>query len=351
MMVESALQFAGHSYRLWLVALAQQQHWQDAAAVLQRGILALCKPLAAANSQASGAMKPLPEAQAAAALDLALRLLHLLCCVGDANSRAALLAWAAGDPGSSSKPLASRSRAALLQALAPHPQLVCTLAISCAHAVVHGSLPMAIVHSLGYQPPPLSAQLQAWQPAPAALDEAASSASSAALSAGAAALGLLPGRDSPALQQAGKPLLSARCALLTTALRLGGAPLLCELLGVPHSTAALTAAQHCWSTGSEQPSHELLILVQEAAVATAAAAATFQHPGSSSSNNALAAAAVQGKLHPAALLALAAAVAGSGHLHAAETAGELLGSWAVAYERLVSCPVARVDRSPSHAAG
>ncbi|PRW20615.1 hypothetical protein C2E21_8844 [Chlorella sorokiniana] len=28
MMVESALQFAGHSYRLWLVALAQQQRRQ-----------------------------------------------------------------------------------------------------------------------------------------------------------------------------------------------------------------------------------------------------------------------------------------------------------------------------------
>ncbi len=341
MMVESALQFAGHSYRAWLVALAQQQRWQDAAALLHRGIIALCKPLATASgSQASNASRQLPAAQAAAALDLGLRLLHLLCCVGDGDSRAALLNWAAGDPGSSGKSLAFRSRAALLQAVEHHPQLLCTLAISSAYTTMHGSLPSAVVHSLGYEAPPLSAQLQAWQPPPAALDASASSACGAALSAGVAAFGLLPAREPPAAlqQQTAPQLLAARCALLVAALRLGGSPLLCELLHMPHSTAMLTVAQQCWHACSGQPPAELLILLQETVVSAAVAAATRQLPGSSSSSsNALAVAALQGQLHPAAVVALAAAVAGSGHPQATATAQELLGGWAVAYEPSVSC--------------
>lgn len=348
MMVESAIQFAGHSYRCWLVALSQQQRWQDAAVLLQRGILALCKPLSAAGGNpASEASGRLPAAQAAAALDLGLHLLHLLCCVGDADSRAALLAWAAGDAGSSSKTLPQRSRAALQQALQQHPHLLCTLAISCAYAALHNSLPTAMVHSLGCQLPPLSAQLQGWQPAPAAVDLSASSACRAALSLCSAALGLPQARESPAQQQQqpAPQLLAARCTVLTAALRLGGSPLVGELIHMPHCTDALTVVQQCWHTCSGQPPAELLILLQEAVVSAAAAAATSRLPGSSSGScgNPLVVAALQGKLHPAAVVALAAAVAGSGHAQAADAVLRLLGSWAIAYEAWVSYQHTRIQ--------
>lgn len=337
MMVESALQFAPHSYRLWLVAVAQQQRWQDAAAMLQRGILALCKPLAAAaggSSKSGSSGGALPEAQAAVALDLGLRLLQLLSGAGDADSQAALLVWAGADAGSSGgQPLAHRSKAVLVQALLPHPHLRCTLAICCAYAAAFDCLPSASAHCLGYQPAPLVALLRAWPPVPAARDASAWAACRAALVAGAGSLGLLASSPTQQPQQELEPqLLAAQCALLVAAMRLGGSALLAELLGVPQPWAALTVAQQRWQACSAQSPAELLILVQESVAAAAAAAA------SSNSANILVEAALQGRLHPAAALSLAACVASCRQPQAADVAHKLLGSWAIAYEAGVSEP-------------
>ena len=201
MMVDSALTFAPQSYRLWLVAVRQQQRWQEASLMLQRGILALCKPLpAAAEAPGSGARCGLPEQQAASALDLGLRLLQLLGSAGHDESRAAQLEWAATDVantggGGRQAPLLHRSKAALLAELQAHPRLLCTLCCCCAFAAAHGRLPPAAEHSLGYLPPPLAALLREWpaapHPLPAGAPSAAATACRAALVVAADSLGLL----------------------------------------------------------------------------------------------------------------------------------------------------------------
>ena len=382
MMIDSALQFAPHSYRLWLVAAQQEQRWQDAAAVLQRGIVALVR----AGGRSSG---PLPEQQCAAALDLGLRLLQLLGSVGDAESREAQLSWAGADTGDSGQSLARRSKAALLQELLPHSRLLATLCCCCAYAAACGCLPLAAEHSLGYQQPQLAALLQDWRPPPAdAPDASAAAACRTALVAGADSLGLLGATGQHPLQQerrlsqhqrgqlaaahaellgdAAGELVEAQSALLCTLLRLdrfAGRPatwganiatgLLGEVFGTwgsqPGHTVALAAAHRQWQALTPQPVQrqqrqpapdsmaalpqppaELLLFLQEAVVTAAVAAASPMHPSPVLS------AALRGLLHPAAVAALAAAVASSGHPQAAKAAVELLASWAVAYEAAVS---------------
>lgn len=411
MMVDSALQFAPHSYRLWLVAAAQQARWPDAAALLQRGVLALCR-----GRDGTGSHGALPEAQAAAALDLGLRLLALLGAAGQDDSRAALLAWAGADVGGSAAgghghgggSLLLRSKAALLHELQQHPRLLCTLWLCCAHVAAHGRLPPAAEHSLGYQQPPLAELLRSWPAAPMptydAAGAAAAAACRAALLAAAGDLGLLAGdarqlqherrlgqqhaeqlaaQRAAAWQAQPAAVTASRCAVALALLRLRGsawhpagtaAALLSQVAGCgggQASTAALELTQRCWRAWSAQqreqqqhaqrqrqrsaaghpagdadalPAAELLLLLQEAVVADALAGAApaagmARHtPGTSS---AALLAALKGRLHPAAVAALASAVAGCGHTQAASAAHALLSSWAVAYERGVSSCVRR----------
>lgn len=77
-MAEAALRYAGGSHRLWLVAAHQRANWQDRAALLQRGILALsaaASPAAppAAESPRSGPLTTgsTPDHSAGAASKLA----------------------------------------------------------------------------------------------------------------------------------------------------------------------------------------------------------------------------------------------------------------------------------------
>lgn len=386
MMVDSALQFAPHSYQLWLVAAAQQREWRGAAAVLQRGVLALCKPQAPGGGKAGAS--GLPEQQAAAALDLGLQLLQLLSSVGDAEAGADLLHWAGADVGGGGdQSLARRSKAALLTELLLHPRLLCLLCCCCAHAAAHGGLPAAAQHSLGFQQPQLAALLQGWPaPPPPAPNAAAAAACQAALIAGAGSLGLLDifggkhllqqkrqlsqhhttqlaAAQARLAEQQPAELLAAQCGLLLAVMRLdpfaghptpdggiwGGNPSVLAPLsggwGLPVQRAALVVAQQRWQAMASwgrhpqqqqlQPPLELLLLVQEAAVAAAAADAA-PRPFHGSSGNPVLLAVLQGRLHPAAAAGLAAAVASSGHEQAAGAARELLGAWAQAYEAAVS---------------
>lgn len=363
-MTDSALLFAPHSYRLWLTAVEQQRAWHEAAAILQRGILSLCKPVLGQCSHSSGA---LPGAQATAALDLGLRLLQLLCAAEQPGSHEALLQWASADLGSGGgQSLLLRSKAALLLELHHHPRLLCMLTVCCACAAAHGRLPLAAEHSLGYEQPALAELLRGWPSAPAVEQHRATAAACrASLLAGAGGLGLLPspgvlqverglsqeqrarGQAIAALAAQHQPsaMLMAQCGMLLAVLRLDSfaAPsssLLADIVGVtaisgftlpPACLAVLTAAQQQWQASaraSVSPSAELVVLLQEAVVVAAAAAAEHSNP--------VLLACLHGRLHPAAATALVAAVAGSRTARAATAAGHLLAFWAMAYNDAVS---------------
>lgn len=419
-MVDTALQFAPHSYRLWLAAVEQQRQWQEAAVLLQRGVLALCRPAAAGDGVGAGG-EAAPEARAAAAFDLGLRLLQLLSAADQPGSRAQLVDWAGGDLPSAGS-LLLRSKAALLAELQPHPRLLATLCCCCAYAAAYGHLPAVAQRSLGYQQPGLAELLCDWPELPGQQQQQEQeqqqrqAACRAALIAGADSLGLLgpesgtrlhqerglaPAQHARMLealrraQQAERgALLGAQCGLLLAALRLDrlagsagvpGGSLLVQLaectssmpsswaggLAVPQ-WAALALTQQRWQAfaslaGPEQPQGpqlgcvqqgggqqarqraspamqqeqqplaqppaELVLLLQEAVVFAATPAAAAR-PGVS---NPLLLACLQGRLHPAAAAALAAAVAGTGGAEAAPAALQLLSHWAVAYEARVGC--------------
>lgn len=250
MMTDTALQFAPHSYRLWLAAAEQQRQWQEAAAVLQRGVLALCRPAPSAGCDSGGDGAALPEAQAAAALDLGLRLLQLLDTAEQPDSRAQLLQWAAADLSGSDGGLLQRSKAALLAELLPHPRLLAALCCCCAHAAAHGGLPVAAQRCLGYESAPLWELLSEWPHPPGQGQGQHSSEAAAgcraALLAGADSLGLVDGGGDGggplqqeralapaqrrrvqavlrhARQAAPEALLVAQSAMLVVALRLDG---------------------------------------------------------------------------------------------------------------------------------
>ncbi|KAL4439717.1 hypothetical protein ABPG75_002718 [Micractinium tetrahymenae] len=425
MMVDTALQFAPHSYRLWLVAAEQQQQWQEAAAMLQRGVLALCKPAPTVDGVAGVAgvsSGPLPEAQAAAALDLGLRLLQLLSMADQQDSRVQLVQWAGADLPSTGS-LLQRGKAALLAELQPHPRLLAVLCCCCAYAAVHGSLPIAAQHSLGYQQTGLSELLRGWPGMPEQGEQQpqaagdADAACRAALIACADSLGLLGRSGSNLLHQERglapsqharmldglrqaqqaqpEALLAAQSGLLLAMLRLDsragsagtpGSSLLAQLVEsisgmpgggacslAPPQLAALAVTQQRWQafatwadakqqqqqqqgprvvgmpqgSGQQEDQHggaaqqqersmpaqppaELVLLLQEAVLAAAVAvpAAAAQSGGS----NPLLRACLQGRLHPAAAAALAAAIASSGCPQAASATLEMLSHWAVAYE-------------------
>ena len=100
----------------------------------------------------------MPEAQAAAALDLALRLLLLLAELHpplSAADRASPLPWfclgsAAPAAHSAEAEELLTCRATLLHSLAAHPRLRCLLLLCCAHVAAAGFLPDYVVHRLGY---------------------------------------------------------------------------------------------------------------------------------------------------------------------------------------------------------
>lgn len=293
MMVDTALQFAPHSYRLWLVAAEQQRQWQEAATVLQRGVLALCRPVLTGGSAGAGGAgvggKSLPEPQAAAALDLGLRLLHLLSMADQPDSSSQLVQWAGGDLAGSGS-LLLRSKAALLAELQPHPRLFATLCCCCAYAAAYGCLPGPAQHSLGYQQASLSELLRDWPELPGQHHQHQQAACRAALVAGADSLGLLGhssgnllhqerglaaaqhGRMLESLRQAQQAqpeaLCAAQSALLLAVLRLdriagasgpAGSSLMVQLVGftsgmpssqasslAPPQQAALAVTQQRW---------------------------------------------------------------------------------------------------------
>ena len=330
-MVESALRFAPSCYQLWLAAAAAAAQPQAAAMLLRRGVLALCQ-------QSEGAERdPVPEAQAAAALDLALRLMLLLAemhaplaadrcdellrfCLGSA-------APPAGAPSPEAEALLV-CRAALGGVLGAHPRLHCVLLLCCAHAATYGCLPNAALHRLGYaqQLQPLAWEHGALVPGGAGAAVAVLREPARELAQGVHTAEQLEARSVLALSLLRLDLATGSTMLLDAEQGSGvpgkpDAPHAAAPGGAAHAALRLVERWYRQLKRLGACPAALVVLLQEG-VAAAVGSGTSAHAG-------LLRACVRGEVHPEVAAALAAAAVAHGAPPG--DAAELLECWAAGY--------------------